>query len=63
MFDLIGDIHGHAQELIGLLDRLGTRRSLRRPCIACIDLRSLSLKSPSTYRLAASRCGWREEQH
>ena len=29
--------------------------------MACIDFRSLSLKSPSRYRLAASRCGCREK--
>lgn len=33
--------------------------SLRRPCIACIDFRSLSLNSPSIYCVAAARCGWR----
>jgi hypothetical protein len=27
MYDLIGDIHGHADELVGLLERLGYRRN------------------------------------
>src|SRR3954453_22728347 len=36
--------------------------SLSRPCIACIDLRSLSLNRPSRYRLAAATCGRRVKQ-
>lgn len=35
---------------------------LTTPCIASIDFRSLSLNSPSRYRLAASRCGCRLKQ-